>query len=347
MSLEELLSLGYFEQKFCANPSDYGYGGTIKEMKQKEFSRLGDMTYLDNVATPLFPQSLLERFMSDLSENVYGNPHSQNLSSRLTHDTIEHVRYRILQHFNTTMEYYTIIFTAGSTSAIKLVAEAFPWTPGSSDNAGSHFCYLTDNHTSVIGIRGKTKKINVSAVPITPEEMLIFESLASESKYQHEIQSISHLFCYPAQSNFSGTKYPLSWISKVQSGKCLPSKTPGNWFVLLDTASYVSTSPLDLAKYQPDFVTISFYKIFGFPTGLGALLVSNRMAHRLRKYYFGGGTAAAYLSGEDFYVPKESLTDRFEDGTVSFLDIIALKHGFDVLEKLTGELKRDLGTIDL
>lgn len=29
---------------------------------------------------------------------------------------------------------------------------------------------------------------------------------------------------------------------------------------------------------------------------------------------------------------------RFEDGTVSFLDIIALKHGFDVLEKLTGQL---------
>jgi len=28
---------------------------------------------------------------------------------------------------------------------------------------------------------------------------------------------------------------------------------------------------------------------------------------------------------------------RFEDGTVSFLDIIALKHGFDVLEKLTGQ----------
>lgn len=29
---------------------------------------------------------------------------------------------------------------------------------------------------------------------------------------------------------------------------------------------------------------------------------------------------------------------RFEDGTVSFLDIIALRHGFDVLERLGGNI---------
>lgn len=28
---------------------------------------------------------------------------------------------------------------------------------------------------------------------------------------------------------------------------------------------------------------------------------------------------------------------RFEDGTISFLDVIALKHGFDALEHLTGQ----------
>lgn len=27
---------------------------------------------------------------------------------------------------------------------------------------------------------------------------------------------------------------------------------------------------------------------------------------------------------------------RFEDGTLSFLDIISLRHGFDILEKLAG-----------
>lgn len=34
---------------------------------------------------------------------------------------------------------------------------------------------------------------------------------------------------------------------------------------------------------RPDFVTLSFYKMFGFPTGLGALLVHRRSVDLLRK----------------------------------------------------------------
>ncbi|KAM4687750.1 molybdenum cofactor sulfurase [Discoglossus pictus] len=337
MILEDVLSFSYFE-KFCADSSDYGYGGTINDMRKKEFSRMGDLIYLDHIGTTLFPQSLLKRFMADLSENVYGNPHSQNICSRLTHDTIEHVRYRILQHFNTTSEDYTVIFTSGSTAALKLAAESFPWTAGRADNTGSQFCYLTDNHTSVVGIRQIALTINVASGPVRPEDLVLSECQVPASEYQSD--RASHLFCFPALSNYSGIKYPLSWIEKIKSGKMHPTKTPGKWFVLLDAASYVSTSPLDLSINQPDFMTISFYKIFGFPTGLGALLVSNRIAPLLRKKYFGGGTAAAYLSGEDFFVPKESVSDRFEDGTISFLDIIALKHAFDTLEQLTGGMDK-------
>uniref|UniRef100_A0A8C0F652 Molybdenum cofactor sulfurase n=1 Tax=Bubo bubo TaxID=30461 RepID=A0A8C0F652_BUBBB len=180
--------------------------------------------------------------------------------------------------------------------------------------------------------------MNVLSVPIKPKEILLSEKnrlLAEEQNC-----TTPHLFSYPAQSNFSGTKYPLSWIQDIKSGKLCPMKIPGKWFVLLDAASYVSSSPLDLGVHHADFIPISFYKIFGFPTGLGALLVNNRIAPLLRKTYFGGGTAAAYLAGEDFYFPKKSIAERFEDGTVSFLDIIALKHGFDVLEKLTGGMEK-------
>uniref|UniRef100_A0A8C3L9Y4 Molybdenum cofactor sulfurase n=1 Tax=Chrysolophus pictus TaxID=9089 RepID=A0A8C3L9Y4_CHRPC len=286
----------------------------------------------------LFPESLLKAFTDDLRNNVYSNPHSQNISSKLTYDTIEHVRYRILQHFNTTSEDYTVIFTSGCTAALKLVAEVFPWVPEGTKQPSSRFCYLTDSHTSVVGMRGITASMNVLSVPVKPKDKLLLEKdwLPAEERNC----TTPHLFSYPAQSNFSGTKYPLSWIRDIKSGKLCPVKIPGKWFVLLDAASYVSSSPLDLGVHQADFIPISFYKIFGFPTGLGALLVNNRIAPLLRKTYFGGGTAAAYLAGQDFYFPKNSIAERFEDGTVSFLDIIALKHGFDVLEKLTGGMEK-------
>ena len=43
---------------------------------------------------------------------------------------------------------------------------------------------------------------------------------------------------------------------------------------------------------HPDFVTLSFYKMFGFPTGVGALLVRNAAAGLLEKVYWGGGTVS-------------------------------------------------------
>uniref|UniRef100_A0A8B9SFF1 Molybdenum cofactor sulfurase n=1 Tax=Anas platyrhynchos TaxID=8839 RepID=A0A8B9SFF1_ANAPL len=320
-----------------ASPGGYGYGGDLGGLREREFPRLRGITYLDHAGATLFPDSLLKAFTEDLRNNVYGNPHSQNISSKLTYDTIEHVRYRILQHFGTTSEDYTVIFTSGCTAALKLVAEAFPWMPEGSKQPSSRFCYLTDSHTSVVGMRGMTALMNVLSVPVKPKELL------SEKNWlpaEEQNCTTPHLFSYPAQSNFSGTKYPLSWIQDIKSGKLCPIKMPGKWFVLLDAASYVSCSPLDLGVHQADFIPISFYKIFGFPTGLGALLVNNRIAPLLRKTYFGGGTAAAYLAGADFYFPKKSMAERFEDGTVSFLDIIALKHGFDVLEKLTGGMEK-------
>ncbi|XP_072534015.1 molybdenum cofactor sulfurase isoform X2 [Salminus brasiliensis] len=317
----------------------YGFGTDQRELIQREFSRIKDITYLDHAGTTLFPESQIKRFYEDISRNVYGNPHSHNPSSRLTHDTVESVRYRILEHFNTTPEEYSVIFTASCTAALKLVADSFPWVSASGERSGSQFCYLTDNHTSVVGIRGVTGPKGVQTVPVSPQEVEARASKNHAAVHSGHECSVPHLFCYPAQSNFSGRKYPLSYVRGVQSQLLYPAcEHRGQWFVLLDAASFVGCSPLDLKQHPADFVPISFYKMFGFPTGLGALLVRNNAAELLRKSYFGGGTAAAYLVEEDYFVPKSNVVSRFEDGTISFLDIISLHHGFDVLHKLTGNM---------
>uniref|UniRef100_A0A9J8AQJ6 Molybdenum cofactor sulfurase n=1 Tax=Cyprinus carpio carpio TaxID=630221 RepID=A0A9J8AQJ6_CYPCA len=260
--------------------------------------------------------------------NVYGNPHSHNPSSRLTHDTVE----RILEHCNTCPEDYSVIFTSGCTAALKLVADTFRWKARSNEGLGRQFCYLTDNHTSVVGIRGVTALQGVGTVSVLPHEVETRVRKPPTQTNGEEESSAPHLFCYPAQSNFSGRKYPLSYVKGIQSQQLYPAcEHPGRWSVLLDAACFVSCSPLDLCQYPADFVPISFYKMFGFPTGLRALLVRNEAAEVLRKTYFGGGTAEAYLVAEDYFVPKPNVVSRFEDGTISFLDIISLHHGFETL----------------
>lgn len=225
-------------------------------------------------------------------------------------DGAVHSSCRILEHFNTSPEEYTVIFTSGCTASLRLVAESFPWSSG---EPGSRFCYLTDNHTSVVGIRGVCSQLGVTSLPVTPQEVegRARQPLSPRATNSNEPLT-PHLFCYPAQSNFSGRKYPLSYVRGIQTGSLYPAcERPGRWLVLLDAAALVGCSSLDLRECRADLIPISFYKMFGFPTGLGALLVRNEAAALLRKGYFGGGTAAAYLAGEDYFAPKSSVSSRY------------------------------------
>ena len=76
------------------------------------------------------------------------------------------------------------------------------------------------------------------------------------------------------------------------------------WFSLLDAASFVPTNYLDLDAVRPDFVVFSFHKIFGYPTGLGALLIRKSSESALRKSYYGGGTVLMALSDDRRHVRR-------------------------------------------
>ena len=111
-------------------------------------------------------------------------------------------------------------------------------------------------------------------------------------------------------------------------------------YTLLDAAALASTAPLDLSDpaTAPDFVALSFYKIFGFPN-IGALIVRKDSAHVLEsRKYFGGGTVEMVIAVNDtWHVKKEgSLHDRLEDGTLPFHSIFALDHAMNVHERLYG-----------
>ncbi|CAM9638105.1 unnamed protein product [Scytosiphon promiscuus] len=108
------------------------------------------------------------------------------------------------------------------------------------------------------------------------------------------------------------------------------------WWVLLDAAKFAGTAPLDLSKVEADFVAVSFYKIFGYPTGLGALLIREDAASVLRKGYFGGGTVAAALAGGPFRQLRPETERRLTDGTEHFLGVLALEAGFVALRRIGG-----------
>lgn len=278
------------------------------------FFSILEKCYLDNAGTALYPETLLKRVNNDLLKNVYMNPHSD----KYTRDCVEQIRCTILNHFNSDTSTYSVIFTSGTTQSLKLVIESFQFQNDSEENGS--FIYLRDNHTSVIGLRELVENKDVDVVHISHNEFLssLKKSQVSHEGCQERSEHKSNsLLVYPMQSNFNGFKYPVNCLKSIKNG-CLSGylkkqlcEVNCNWYTLLDAASFVATSKLDLSITQPDFVCLSFYKIFGFPTGLGALLVKNSSANVLsQKKYFGGGTVDIAISSEDFHVKRSTLHER-------------------------------------
>jgi len=85
--------------------------------------------------------------------------------------------------------------------------------------------------------------------------------------------------------------------------------------------------------------------MFGYPTGLGALLARREALAKLHRPWFAGGTiTVASVRGDKYYMADGA--SAFEDGTIDYLNIpaieIGLKHlesiGYDVIHERVGSL---------
>jgi len=346
-SSEQYKELSEAKKKFLASDlgSLYGYGNLrVEDIVASELERFENEIYLDYTGAGVYQKKQLTAAFEDLAHNAYGNAHSENPSSARTGRVVDEMRSKLLKHFNVTEAQYTVIFTSGATGALKLVAESFPWTNR------SRFVYLRQNHNSVLGIREIALDQGASFEPIPESEMsdgtcseLFGGSPCQSGSAAHKKsvlltdfpESTYNLFAYPALDNFAGVKYPLEWINMFHK-KSRGEEGTGKWLVLLDSAAFVPTHTLDLSKYPADFVSMSFYKMFGYPTGLGALLVRNEVTELMQKTFFGGGTVSMSSCDKHFCQLIQNPCSKFEDGTVSFLSISEVAEGLGCLENISG-----------
>ncbi|KAG2427700.1 hypothetical protein HYH02_014532 [Chlamydomonas schloesseri] len=318
----------------AAHGSEYGYGGVIDELYPKEVGcrMQPNEHYMDYTGSSVYCQTQLGNVFAELRQCMFGNPHSANPSSSFTSERVEEVRDMVLRFFNASPAEYQVVFTKSATDGLKLVGETFPWSEG------SMFRYLRENHNSVLGVREYALQ-GGGAFQAVNETFVDRWAVRGDASCDHvppasrlPAPTTYSLFTFPAEDNFAGVKYPLEWVRAVQAR----STDSHRWLVMVDAAAYVPTQPLDLSQTPVDFVDLSFYKMFGFPTGVGALIVKTSVVPLMRKVFWGGGTVALATSEDNFHVLKCKPSDRLEDGTVAFLDVIAVKHGIAMMNSLGG-----------
>jgi selenocysteine lyase/cysteine desulfurase len=297
------------------------FGSTRKldQLRATEYARLDRQghVYLDYTGGALYAESQLREHMALINDGIFGNPHSKNLTSMAMTHLVEHAREYVLQYFNASPDEYTVIFTPNATGALKLVGESYPFGPG------DHYLLTFDNHNSVNGIRefARAKGATVTYIPVLPPDLRMDPDFLAQSLATARPGG-NNLFAYPAQSNFTGVQHPLEWIAQAQSK---------GWDVLLDAAAFAPSNRLDLSRWHPDFVDISFYKIFGYPTGTGCLLARKTALQKLKRPWYSGGTITfSSVVAFDHYLTPGSAS--FEDGTVNYLSIPAVEIGLKWIE---------------
>lgn len=297
-------------------------------LREQEFGRLDELghVYVDYTGGGLFGLSQVRRHAEFLTRNVLGNPHSTNPTSAVATEAVADCRRRVLDFFRADPDEYVLIFTSNASGALKLVGESYPF--GSRDQ----FLLTYDNHNSVVGIRAFDRVGNARTryVPVEPPDMRV--SRETLHRFLENGEEAEHkLFAYPAQSNFSGVQHPLEWVGEAQEL---------GWDVLLDAAAYVPTSRLDLSRWHPDYVTLSFYKMFGYPTGVGALIARRQALQKLHRPWFAGGTItwASVLAESHSLSPG---SEGFEDGTLNYTSLPAVEMGLDFLESVGMDVIHD------
>ena len=133
-------------------------------------------------------------------------------------------------------------------------------------------------------------------------KFIILQNVLSENQPTSS-NGAPRLLALTGMSNVSNSKNPLSL--------CAYAKKLG-YYTLLDAAALATTSVINLTETPVDAMAVSFYKMFGFPTGVGALIVKEEFLRFLQRPWFAGGTVSLVQAPGMVFTMAENPMERFE-----------------------------------
>ncbi|MDR2801933.1 MAG: cysteine desulfurase [Prevotellaceae bacterium] len=258
------------------------------------------LIYLDSAATAQKPQCVVDA-ISEMNEKLNANIHRaiHYLAIQCT-ERYEQARETVRRFVNAekTQE---IVFTAGTTAAINLVAFSF----------GERFVQCGDeivvteaeHHSNIVPwqLLCERKGAVLKVVPVDDTGRLQTEKLP-------EIFSgKTRILCVTQVSNVLGVVNPIKEIVQLAHAHGVP--------VLVDGAQGVVHESVDVQAMDCDFYVFSGHKLYG-PTGIGVLYGKEAWLEQLPPYQ-GGGDMIASVSFDKTTFAELPL--KFEAGTANYI----------------------------
>ena len=272
------------------------------------------LIYFDNAATSQTPQQVIDvivDYYSNYNANIHRGVHS--LSQEAT-DAYEQSRLKIQKHFNAKHS-HEIIFTAGTTHGINLVANGFSSLLKKGDEI---IVSALEHHSNIVPWQMLCERTGaiLKVIPMNENGELIMSAYDALLNANTTLVFVNHI------SNALGTINPIEYIineaHKVGAA------------VLIDGAQSCPHIKPDVQKLNADFYVCSAHKICG-PTGVGMLYGKEEWLKKLPPYQ-GGGEMIAEVSFEK--TTYADLPHKFEAGTPNICGGIAFGAALDYMNAI-------------
>lgn len=272
------------------------------------------LVYFDNAATSQTPQQVIDAivdYYSRYNANIHRGVHT--LSQEAT-DAYEQARIKVQQHFNASKS-HEIIFTAGTTHAINLVASGFSTLLKEGEEV---IVSALEHHSNIVPWQMLCEKTGavLKVIPMNDNgtlKMDAFENLLSEKT---KLVFVNHV------SNALGTVNPVKEI--IQKAHAVGAA------VLLDGAQAAPHIKADVQELDVDFYAVSAHKMCG-PTGVGMLYGKQEWLNKLPPYQGGGEMIATVTFEKTTYA---DLPHKFEAGTPDICGGIAFGAALDYMNEI-------------
>lgn len=271
------------------------------------------LVYFDNAATSQKPLAVIEAiddYYRRLNSNVHRGVH--RLSQEAT-EAMELARVKVQNLIGANSE-REVIFTAGATDSINLVAQT--WGRQHIKQGDNILVSTMEHHANIVPWQMLCAEVGAElrVLPIDFDGNLRVDALNGLVDEKTSLLAITHV------SNALGTINPVEEIIEQVKSRGVT--------VLLDGAQAVPHMPVNVQSLGCDFYVFSGHKMFG-PTGVGVLWGREELLERMPPWRGGGEMikTVSLVSGTTF----NDLPFKFEAGTPHVEGIIGLGAAVDFI----------------
>lgn len=273
------------------------------------------LVYLDSGATaqkPLCVIDQIDRLHRELNANIHRGVH---YLSEQTTELYEQARERV-RAFIGAESRAEVVFTAGATASINLVAQA--WSEKFLHEGDNIVVSEMEHHSNIVPwqLAAQRRGAQLRVLPFDDRGEVCYERLGELLDERTKLVAITQA------SNTLGTMPDLRRV--IDAAHAVGA------VVMVDGCQGVVHGGVDVKALDCDFYAFSGHKLYG-PTGIGVLYGKELLLDAMPPYMSGGDMVDRVSFERTTFAP---LPLKFEAGTANFIGAIGLARAIEWLQAL-------------